>query len=227
MTKTVHLRRLMTIALGALFIWTSCINEDYDLEKEIDKNVSVLQNLSMPIGSFEKIVLNDILELSEDMSMIDIAENGDIALCVRNLDEALTQSVTVPSFKFSDSYKGNIVETSLGSFDFIYDPAYSDLIEELSKPVDFKYDLKFEFTQNNIPEIVKEIGYAEVEATSSINLSVLCNKQLPLNANIAAGTKVSFPEWVILGELGSDFTKQGSTMICNKDVQIAVSTPDE
>lgn len=226
MTKTVHLRRLMTIALGASFIWTSCINEDYDLEKEIDKNVSVLQNLSMPIGSFEKIVLNDILELTEDMSMIDIAANGDIALCVRNLDEALTQSVTVPSFKFSDCYKGNIVETSLGSFDFIYDPAYSDLIEELSKPVDFKYDLKFEFTQNNIPDIVKEIGYSEVEATASINLSVLCNKQLPLSASIAEGTRISFPDWVILGDVGSDFIKQGSSIIFNKDVQLSVSTSD-
>lgn len=226
MTKTIHLRRLLTIVLGSSFIWTSCINEDYDLGKEIDKNVNVLQNLSMPIGSFEKIVLNDILELTEDMSMIDIAENGDIALCVRNLDEALTQSVTVPSFKFSDSYKGNIVETSLGSFDFIYDPAYSDLIEELSRPIDFTYDLRFEFTQNNIPDIVKEIGYSEVEATASINLSVLCNKQLPLSASIAEGTRISFPDWVILGDVGSDFTKQGSSIIFNKDVQLSVSTPD-
>lgn len=43
----------------------SCVNEEYDLNKEIDTEMNILKDISLPVGDVDKIYLSEILTLDE------------------------------------------------------------------------------------------------------------------------------------------------------------------
>ena len=45
---------------------TSCLNEDYDLTKDIDTNISIDRDISAPLGNSEFILVDDFLNLGND-----------------------------------------------------------------------------------------------------------------------------------------------------------------
>ena len=81
----------------------SCVNEDYDLEKDIDMNVNVLKNVSVPIGSLEKVCLSDIIGFSEQ-DIVQTDDKGNLAIVFNDKENVISQKVTVPDFTFEDSY---------------------------------------------------------------------------------------------------------------------------
>ena len=217
-----------------LLTLSSCVNEEYGptydkvLSGDVDMNVNVLKNISLPLGSFEKVLLKDILELTEDISMIEIGENGDISLCIRNIDQELTQTFAVPSFVFADVFEGIDVQEPLGSFDFVYDPAFDMLEEELAKPrqmPDILIDV--ELVNNALPEIVKEIGYVELNTVAEIGLSVVADRTLPLHAYLAEGTKVTLPEWIEIGQMDSRFEIVDNTITLVEPLRCDVSSASD
>lgn len=55
---------LMTF--GALLLMSSCVNDDYDLNGEIDMTVQVGGDLSVPVSDTDEMTLDDILELDAE-----------------------------------------------------------------------------------------------------------------------------------------------------------------
>ena len=102
------LRSLPVLMLMAAFC--SCVNEDYDLDKDIDMNVNVLKNVSVPIGSLEKVTLSDILEVSDNMSFFEVDSEGNLAILISGENNKLSQEVTVPFLTFENSYRGETYE---------------------------------------------------------------------------------------------------------------------
>ena len=49
--------------LSAAVPVTSCLNEDYDLTKDIDTNISIDGDISAPLGNSEFIRVDDFLNL--------------------------------------------------------------------------------------------------------------------------------------------------------------------
>ena len=73
----ISLRHSITVVLGMLAV-SACVNEEYDLSKDIDTEMTVLKNISMPVGDLTKVTISDLLNLdNSDGSLIRIDENGD------------------------------------------------------------------------------------------------------------------------------------------------------
>lgn len=66
-------------AISAAFC--SCVNEDYDLTKDIDKTISIEGDICAPIGNSETILISDLLDIGEDdMGVLAVGMNGDYSL---------------------------------------------------------------------------------------------------------------------------------------------------
>lgn len=57
----------------------SCVDDAYDLNKDIDKTITVGGDLTIPSSSTEEMLLKDILDL-EDNSTVVADKNGDYAI---------------------------------------------------------------------------------------------------------------------------------------------------
>ncbi len=79
---------------GLLLCFSSCINEDYSLDKEIDMTVQVGQNVSLPIGRVDTIWLNQII-VTDDEELLGettdgryvVKESGEVSETIGGVDE--------------------------------------------------------------------------------------------------------------------------------------------
>ena len=88
MNRIITCRTLFSLAYAAVILSAaSCVNEDYAAitEDGIDKTVNVLKNVSLPVGSLEKVLLSDVLDIADDMSMLETDSQGNLA--IRIVDE--------------------------------------------------------------------------------------------------------------------------------------------
>lgn len=212
----------------------SCVNEEhgatYDkiIKGDVDKTVNILKNVSIPIGSLKKVVIGDILEITENAKLLELDNEGNISILITGEENKLSQSVTVPDFEFDDNYNGEIVEEYLGDFYFAYDPAYTGGLDvsQLAVPKKFPdMPLVIQFEQGDIPSQIKDIRYADVDATATVSLDVRINRDIPFSVYIASGSEIIFPEWVVLGEVGPGMSKNGPTVTFTEDIKVALSTP--
>lgn len=208
----------------------SCVNEEYDLDKELDMNVSVLTDISLPVGSFRKVMIADLLKMTEESSILTSDQNGNLSISLTDDRNILEQSVTVPDFTFEDSYRGKRVEQYLGDFYFTYDDSYADLInlDYISTPRKFPdIPVEIEFEKVDVPEQIKDIRYAEVNALAHLNLYIRINREIPFKGYAAAGTEIIFPDWVVLGEVSGNLEKDGQIVRLVNDMEITVTTPSQ
>jgi hypothetical protein len=230
MKRILNSRALLAFVSAAVIMSAaSCVNEDYAsiTEDDIDKTVNVLKNVSLPVGSLEEVLLSDVLEFSDDMSVLDVDADGNIALRIVDEGNVMSQSVTVPYFSFENSYRGFITEQYLGDFQFMYNDILNDFLELLEVPRKFPdIALVIEFQKDDIPYQIKDLRYAEVDALATLNLNVRINQEIPFTAYIAAGSQLVFPEWVVLGDSMEGLTIDGNVVTLQDDLPIYVSTPE-
>lgn len=66
---------------GASAIFCCCVNKDYDLTKDFDKNINIEGDISAPVGNSETIHISDLLDIdSGNMGILAIAPNGDYSM---------------------------------------------------------------------------------------------------------------------------------------------------
>ncbi|MBR5299513.1 MAG: hypothetical protein IKU36_04585 [Bacteroidales bacterium] len=207
----------------------SCVNEEYArlTEDDVDMTMTVLKNVSLPVGSLEKVILSDILEKSGGTSFFDIDDDGDIAIRFADDANVLSQEVTVPEFSFKDSYEVFNSENTVGEIPFFYDEKMSEHLDVLETPREFP-DLKMvvEFHNSDIPSQIKDIRYIKVQALASLNISVRIDQELPFTAHIPVGARIVFPEWIVLGEVGDAMEINGNVVTLTEEIKIPVSTPE-
>lgn len=69
--------------LSAAVAVTSCFNEDYDLTKDIDTNISIDGDISAPLGNSELILVDDFLNLgNDDKDVLKADASGDYYISV-------------------------------------------------------------------------------------------------------------------------------------------------
>lgn len=76
----ISLARICSIAASlsmTAFILSSCINENYSSDKELDGTIVILKDLAMPVGSLEKISIGEIIPVNENDKMISKNDKGD------------------------------------------------------------------------------------------------------------------------------------------------------
>ena len=78
----------------------SCVNEEYDLSKNIDGTMDIQGSISLPVGSTEFMPIGDFLELDQDdqgSSILTTDENGDYRLSVKSDSPIVPdQPVSIP-----------------------------------------------------------------------------------------------------------------------------------
>ncbi len=82
MRKTYTRATLAIVAMATAVSLNSCVDDDYDLSEDIDLEVSVGGNLSLPASSTEILTLDQILDLKPDASIKAVEVDGDYGLSV-------------------------------------------------------------------------------------------------------------------------------------------------
>lgn len=205
----------LTLTLPATL--NSCVNEDYDLTKDIDKTICIDGEVSAPIGNSETIFVTDLLNLDGDESdvlFLDINDNY-VLTFMGNRTET---SFTVPSFRFS----GDIV-TNGGHLGLI---KRSDIMEELAPglsgtglPVPKGLTLKRTFDASTTPLKIDEDIPEEVTDVKDIHGNAVAKVTFLANAGKAtlSGLTVDFPDYLIFagiskGQIDCDFDKESNTL---------------
>lgn len=180
---------LYATALLSPFFFTSCVDNSYDLNKDIDMTVTVGGDLSIPGSGTEEFTLADIMDL-DDESVIETDEYGNYILNKSNSTETTVEVEAVhidppqstPSrelIEFSTPVNiGEEVEAPVNNvttdFTFVKNDVTTDIISLTSAEVDFIATLMLEFDPEsyNVEEITLKKGFTitlEIEGQQQPN----------------------------------------------------------
>jgi len=83
------------LVAAAAILTLSCVNEDYDLSKGVDMDMTLLQNTTIPIGNVSTISIQTLLgDTGSGTSVFDVDKNGNMSLSFGG--DELSSSFTMP-----------------------------------------------------------------------------------------------------------------------------------
>lgn len=185
------------IAIPTLTIFTSCVNEEYDLDKEIDMEMTLLKNVSLPVGNIEKFTLAEILEIetSENSTGIIIDENGDYMLNFSG--EKIESQIEIPSMNMADggTIESEPIEVVFPTVDFdIIDGIIVEkeivYSEATGSPLETELMLDFNTT---FPKEVVDIKEVTVDSRMIVNIGTSEGR-----IYIKPGFTIKFPDNIYL-----------------------------
>ena len=188
---------LTLITIPTLTIFTSCVNEEYDLDKEIDMEMTLLKNVSLPVGNIEKFTLAEILEIetSENATGIIIDENGDYMLNFSG--EKIESQIEIPSMNMAD---GGTIESE--PIEVVFPTVDFDIIggvivekeivysEATGSPLETELMLDFNTT---FPKEVVDIKEVTVDSRMIVNIGTSEGR-----IYIKPGFTIEFPDNIYL-----------------------------
>lgn len=179
-------RPLIAVALllTSLGITTSCIDNSYDLNKDIDMTISAGgEHLAIPVGYTEKITLDKIIEIEEgdDLQLVD----GEYHLLKKgNIDNATTEigEVTVTGTT-------TIIEaTEIAE-------AATALTQEKTIAAYIYKTGTIEVSAHDIDDAIKEIGVLKASSPTEliINLGITAGENMDFDNITFTDLKITFP----------------------------------
>lgn len=170
-------------------LWTvSCVDNKYDLDKDIDMTVNVGgEHLTIPAGSSDTAYLSKIIEVEEG----DILQ-PDAATRVYHLtkkDDIDVEPTTVKEVTISET------TTKLEETKIVNVTSSSNV--EVPAPVTTSGD--FEAKSNNIDEALKELGvlYAKTPVDLSLRIDFTSTGNLSFTKVKANKLKIVFPDYIV------------------------------
>ncbi|WP_304199785.1 hypothetical protein [Phocaeicola plebeius] len=173
-------------------LWTvSCVDNKYDLDKDIDMTVNVGgEHLTIPAGSSDTAYLSKIIEVEEG----DILQ-PDAATRVYHLtkkDDINVEPTTVKEVTIDET------TTNLSSTEIVNATSSSSSSNvEVSAPVTTSGD--FEAKSNNIDEALKELGalYAKTPVDLNLKIDFTNTGDLSFTKVKANKLKIVFPDYIV------------------------------
>lgn len=184
----------------------SCVNEAYDLSKGIDTTVDINADISVPLGSTQKILIGDLLEIDQENSMIKADENGDYVI---SMDGSIDpQKIKIPDINLDNINIGN--NDNDGGFRVNMDVPIDELVQELpsgdvSVPEDFKFDdiavdgeASTDINISQPVDYVTDIESVDLDATLSVSLSLARSGGAGSGGviTIEKGFSLNFPDYI-------------------------------
>lgn len=170
-------------------LWTvSCVDNKYDLDKDIDMTVNVGgEHLTIPAGSSDTAYLSKIIEVEEG----DILQ-PDATTRVYHLtkkDDINVEPTTVNEVTIDET------TTNLSSTEIVNATSSSNV--EVSAPVTTSGD--FEAKSNNIDEALKELGalYAKTPVDLNLKIDFTNTGNLSFTKVKANKLKIVFPDYIV------------------------------
>lgn len=134
--------------LGVLSILCSCVNNNYDLNKEISKDVKVEGNkITLPFGSLKAVTLDSLIDVDD----IDVLEkNKDGAYCISKGDSISPITETIDPIELTIEEQSETIEIEFTN-------AEIDAVEVKAKNVDpatFSIpEISFDELNNSLPDL--------------------------------------------------------------------------
>lgn len=188
-------RPLIAVALllTSLGITTSCIDNSYDLNKDIDMTISAGgEHLAIPVGYTEKITLDKIIEIEEgdDLQLVD----GEYHLLKGDDIEPSTTKVEDVTI---DEIKSNIEKIDISKDSSTSSPQQRTSNENKYN-TDFEKTGKIEVTAKRIDEAVKEIG--ELEAKDKVAFDIFINIEGEFSIVKVTNLQIELPDFLVFAD---------------------------
>ncbi len=88
-------------ASSSILLAVSCVNDEYDLSKDIDTSLSIQGDISAPIGSTEPIVIGKFLDIDEENQIISAdPSTGDYSLLI-NAENPISEPIVIEKVDIS------------------------------------------------------------------------------------------------------------------------------
>lgn len=215
------------IILTGMSALSACVNEEYDLSKDIDTEITILKNVSMPLGSIEPVTIEKILNLEqEDISVLCKNDDGDFIFTFTGSE--ISAEIDVPSFSIAPA--GGI-QTEPIEVHFNTGPAagmdpgivtenivYSKVTGKL---LDSSMDIEVE---SKLPSQIVDVKSVALDASIYMNFSVNAGA-----VHLMKGFSVEFPEF--LNVVGTGYTdsrfeiQSGNKLVVKDDILISSVSP--
>ncbi len=193
--------------LSAAVSVTSCLNEDYDLTKDIDTNISTDGDISAPLGNSELILVDDFLNLgndAEDVLKTDASGNYYVSVTGRGT----SSDVELPVLSFSD--------------ELVTDGGYIAKIKKSELPLPSSGTVPAEqytkhFNVSSTPMTVNEDVPHEIRAVKDAEVSGVVNISLTVTTGKATLSDliIDFPEYLEFADVkdaGLNFNPDGNIL---------------
>ena len=193
--------------LSAAVLLTSCLNEDYDLTKDIDTNISIDGDISAPLGNSEFILVDDFLNLGNDAAdVLKTDSSGNYYISVTG--RGASSDVELPVLSFSDElvtdggYIARIKksELPLPSSGMVPATPYTKHFNVSSTPMTVNED---------VPHEIRAVKDAEVSGVVNISLTVTTGKAT------LSDLIIDFPEYLEFADVkdaGLNFNPDGNLL---------------
>lgn len=193
--------------LSAAVSVTSCLNEDYDLTKDIDTNISIDGDISAPLGNSEFILVDDFLNLGNDAAdVLKTDSSGNYYISVTG--RGTSSDVELPFLSFSDElvtdggYIARIKksELPLPSSGTVPATPYTKHFIVSSTPMTVNED---------VPHEIRAVKDAEVSGVVNISLTVTTGKAT------LSDLIIDFPEYLEFADVkdaGLNFNPDGNLL---------------
>lgn len=174
-------------ALGLIGLNSCQVDDAYDLDKEIDKTITVGGDLTFPTSSTDNMMLKDLLEIEEG-SAVSTDVNGDYML--KQGGGANSNNIEIPkvSIEAADGFTGvEITGVSNNSGSSMNIPATNISISE---------NIALNISSDGVTSVLKELVYANTNCVNT-NVVVKLNKVGTSNINATMSDfEVVFPEFM-------------------------------
>lgn len=204
------------LLLTSLEVTTSCIDNSYDLNKDIDMTVNVGgEHLAIPVGYTEQITLDKIIELDEgdDLQLV----NGEYHLLKSDKIDETNTSVKMVTVNASSN--------PINSIKVINDRTYPQPEDVTVEDIESEGSVNTE--AHGIDEAVIEIGSLTANTPAKLTLSFEINKTSSISYSDVTIDKmtITFPDFIKFEEGQSGLNGQVLT-ISNKTLSSSTYTID-
>ena len=153
--------------LGLLLLFSSCVNNDYDINGDIDFTITFGgSEFAIPGGSTEEIKLTKVLDL-ENNDLIKTDENGNYYLT--QTGSPSNASVSIDAFTVSKPIFDPINTTVTGFDEEIQIKPEEN--RELSSTIPDDFNTSFSIDGENLPSEMKKLNFVDVNLVATIHLT--------------------------------------------------------
>lgn len=193
--------------LSAAVSVTSCLNEDYDLTKDIDTNISIDGDISAPLGNSEFILVDDFLNLGNDAAdVLKTDTSGNYYVSVTGRGSSSDVELLLLSFSDELVTDGGYIakirksELPLPSSGTVPAEQYTKHFNVSSTPMTVNED---------VPHEIRAVKDAEVSGVVNISLTVTTGKAT------LSDLIIDFPEYLEFADVkdaGLNFNPDGNLL---------------
>lgn len=196
--------------LSSLGITTACVDNSYDLTKDIDMTITVGGDLTTPGSYSEDIKLSDLLDIDTENSDLKEEANGDYVLKFEG-------DATNSTIRVNDVVIDALQPQEASSDEFVFNlTGLRNNLQEIAAPIKgLNPSFEMKTDKEDIPDDVVDLIYASVKDAGKITL----NLKIQGNANnitLKPGLTFTFPDYIKLKK-PDGFNLIGNQLVLEKE----------